>query len=63
MKPIAAKRNLDVCVHLRIPPAVLSVIKPAAESEGLRLASWIRRTIVLAATQRTKEQATVSQAT
>lgn len=42
------KHPRGVMVHLRLPPNILAVIEPQAEHEGLRLASWIRRTIVMA---------------
>ncbi len=41
----------DVMLYLRIPREIFKVIEPAAKSEGLRLPSWIRRTLIMAAKQ------------
>jgi predicted HicB family RNase H-like nuclease len=46
----------DVMIHLRIPPEIFAVIKPAAKNEGLKLPSWIRRTLVMAAKESKEKQ-------
>jgi hypothetical protein len=56
-----AKRGLsvsepDTMIHLRIPAEIFKVIEPAAHSEGLRLPSWIRRTLVMAAKEASSKQ-------
>ena len=46
----------DVMIHLRIPSEIFAVIEPAAHNEGLRLPSWIRRTLVMAAKEASSKQ-------
>ena len=43
--------DVDVRLYLRIPKEIYEIIEPAAQSEGLRLPSWVRRTLVMAARQ------------
>jgi len=50
------RKQRDVMVHLRLPENVLAVIEPQAEHEGLRLPSWIRRVLVLAARESSSKQ-------
>jgi hypothetical protein len=55
MKAIKAESERplhDVTLHLRVSAEVLEVIKPAAEQEALRLTTWCRRVLVLAARER-----------
>jgi hypothetical protein len=41
-----------VTLHIAVPLSILAVIKPAAEAEALRLTTWCRRVIILAARER-----------